>query len=291
MLRSIVSSLATEKQKRFLRKRANAARNWWVNAFFRYDGEALKAGLRSMGIEAADTLLVHANFPPDSGFQGTPHDLVTALIELVGEQGTLMMVSQPFRGYAYDHLALNKTFDVRKTVSMMGLVTEMFRRTSGTVRSLHPTHPVLAYGKNSQSIVADHEKCLFPCGSGTPFEKFRKLDGKILFFDVGSGANTFFHHVEDILKDRLSFPIYDERLFSIRVIDANGEARIVRTYAFAKGVTRRTDMLERELIRRGKLSRKRIGNSNLILVRARDMVAVMTEMVESGLPLLAPAAR
>lgn len=51
-------------------------------------------------------------------------------------------------------------------------------------RSLHATHPVLAWGKDAAWIIQSHETCLHPCGKDTPFDKFRSLQGKILFFNV-----------------------------------------------------------------------------------------------------------
>lgn len=284
MLRAIVSAVVSQQQKRFLRKQLNSARGAFIRRFRRYDSSTLRSALRGLGIAETDTLLVHANFRTDSGFAGTPHDVVSALIETVAK-GNLLMVSQPFRGYALDHLLAGKPFHVRRTVSMMGLVTEMFRRRAGVLRSLHPTHPVLAFGPDAARLVAGHEDALFPCGSGTPFEKCREMGGKILFFDVSSGANTFFHHVEDSIKDKLGFELYDQRLFEARVTDADERTRVVRTYAFARGVTRRTDLLERELERQRKLRRARVGNTQLILVTAQDVAEVMGQMVEAGAPL------
>ena len=192
------------------------------------------------------------------------------------------MVSIPFRGAAYDYLALNKPFNVKKTISMMGLVTEMFRRREGTLRSLHPTHPVLAFGKDAQWLVAEHDRCLYPCGPGSPFDKFRQLKGKILFFDVRFGAITFFHYVEDLLKDRLPFPVYDERLFSVPAVDANGENRVIQTYAFSNGVPRMAEKLEAEMARQGKIRQGRVGNSRCRLVTAEDVVSCQTAMVAAG---------
>ena len=228
LLRSTISRCLNDRQKRAVKVTINEARKRLVSALLGYDGAKLKVRLRSMGISESDTLLVHSNFKPDSGFQGTLLDLVNALAELVGEKGNLLMVSIPFRGAAYDYLSLNKPFNIKKTISMMGMVTEIFRRREGTLRSLHPTHPVLAYGKDAQWIVADHERCLYPCGPGSPFDKFRHLKGKILFFDVGFGAITFFHYVEDLLKDRLPFSVYDNRLFSVTAIDSTGEKRVIQ---------------------------------------------------------------
>ncbi len=282
MSQNIIAKFLSAGQKRALKSRFNDVRNKLFRTLFRYDGEKLKSALAGLGITATDTLMVHSNFEPDSGFQGTPLDLANALAELVGERGNLLMVSLPFRGAAYDYLALGKTFNLKKTISMMGLVTEMFRRREGTLRSLHPTHPVLAHGRDAEWLVAGHEHCLYPCGAGSPFEKFHQLKGKILFFDVSFGSITFFHYVEDLLKERFPLPVYSDRLFSVPAVDANGENRVIKTYAFNSDVRRVADRLEVEMSRRGKIRHGRVGNSRFCLVTAEDVVHCFRAMVEAG---------
>jgi aminoglycoside 3-N-acetyltransferase len=282
MLRSTLSRFVSDRQKRAVTSKISEAKKWLVSALLGYDGAKVREQLRGVGITAGDSLLVHSNFKPDSGFQGTPLDLANALVDLVGKKGNLLMVSLPFRGAAYDYLALGKPFNVRKTISMMGLVTEMFRRREGTMRSLHPTHPVLAYGKDAGWLVADHERCLYPCGTGSPFEKFRQLKGKILFFDVSFNSITFFHYVEDLLRERLPFPVYSDRLFSVPAIDSSGKTHDIRTYAFNKDLRRMADKLEAEMARQGKIRHGRVGNSHFCLVTAEDVVDCFTAMVETG---------
>jgi aminoglycoside 3-N-acetyltransferase len=225
---------------------------------------------------------VHSNFEPLSGFTGTPTDVVSAFASLVGERGNLLMVSIPFRGSAYDYLALGKAFDVRKTLSMMGLITEMFRRRPGTLRSLHPTHPVLALGKDSINIVDGHEICMYPCGPGTPFEKFHSLHGKIVFYDVGFGSITFFHYVEHLLMGDLPFPVYEDRVFEAPVVNSKGERLTVRTYAYSRGYPRNAEKLEAEMQRQGKIRVGRVGNSRILIATAADVVACQTAMVKAG---------
>lgn len=281
-LRSTLSRLVSERHKRAIKSKVNEAKKRFADALLGYDGAKLRARLRSAGVSESDTLLVHSNFKPDSGFQGTPLDLANALVELVGSKGNLLMVSLPFRGAAYDYLALGKPFNVRKTMSMMGLVTEMFRRREGTLRSLHPTHPVLAYGKDAAWLVADHERCLYPCGAGSPFEKVHQLRGKLLFFDVSFHSITFFHYVEDLLKERFPFPIYSDRLFSVPAVDANGASHVIQTYAFNKEVPRAAEKLEAEMKRQGMIRDGRVGNSRFQVVTTADVVACFTAMVEAG---------
>lgn len=290
MAHNIIARFLSAKSKRALKSYFNEARSRLLKALFRYDGETLGRKLTQFGIKATDTLLVHVNFEPDSGFQGTPLDLANAFVELVGTKGNLLMVSLPFRGSAYDYLAQGKPFNAKKTMSMMGLVTEMFRRRPGTLRSLHPTHPVLACGKDAAWLVADHERCLYPCGAGSPFEKFYQLKGKILFFDVTFRSITFFHFVEDLLKDRLPFPVYSDRLFTIPAVDANGGSYEIQTCAFNKDVRRLAGRLETEMARKGMIRYGRVGNSRFCLATTEDVVACFTAMVEAGNPPLELAA-
>ena len=126
------------------------------------------------------------------------------------------------------------------------------------------------------------EACRYPCGPGSPFEKFRTLGGKILFYDVGFGSITFFHYVEHLLQDDLPLPVYDERVFEAPVVDASGEKRVVRTQAYNKQLRRSAEKLEAEMLRQGKIRQGRVGNSRLLLVSAEDVVACQTAMTKRG---------
>ena len=282
MLRALVTKYLSGRQKRTLKTKLNQAKQRLVTTLYAYDADDLKAALRRIGITETDTLLVHSNFDPLSGFKGSPADVVNALADLVGTRGNLLMVSIPFRGSAYDYLAQNKVFDIRKTMSMMGLITEMFRRRPGTQRSLHPTHPVLVLGKDAEWLVAGHELSRYPCGPDTPFDKFRQLNGKILFFDVGFEAITFFHYVEHLTMGDLPFPVYDERVFEAAVVDGAGAKHTVPTQAYSKGYPRSAQKLEQEMLGAGKIRKGRVGNSRFLLVTAEDVVASQTAMVKAG---------
>jgi aminoglycoside 3-N-acetyltransferase len=282
MLRTVVNKYLGGRQKRAIKAKLHQARQRLVRSLRSYDAAALTAQLRRMGVADTDTLLVHSNFEPLSGFTGTPMDVVNALAGLVGDKGNLLMVSIPFRGSAYDHLALGKVFDVRKTISMMGLITEMFRRRPGTLRSLHPTHPMLAVGRDAARIVAGHEACRYPCGPGSPFETFHALGGKILFLDVSFGSITFFHYVEHLLREDLPFPVYDDRVFEAAVVDAAGQKHTVPTQAYSRDYPRAAEKLESEMLRQGRIRKGRVGNSRLLLVDAADVVACFRAMVKAG---------
>jgi len=83
-------------------------------------------------------------------------------------------------GSAVEYALGEPVFDARLTVSRMGLITEVFRRAPGVVRSVHPTHSVAVWGSRADAIVAGHELADTPCGRLTPYAKLLDYDGKIL---------------------------------------------------------------------------------------------------------------
>jgi aminoglycoside 3-N-acetyltransferase len=260
------------------------ARRVFVRAFLSYGSRSLGSRLVELGVQPGDSLMLHSAFGPEYGFRGTIHDLTRVFLDAVGPSGNLLMVSLPYRSSSLEYLGHLKSFDVRKTPSMMGLVSEYFRRRDGVLRSLHPTHPVLALGPDAETIVAGHEDCLYPCGPGTPFEKLADLDGKVIFFNVRFATFTFFHYLEHLVSPEMPFPLYTEQPFEVPVVDCCGKRRTVTTYVFSLDAIRRRrfDVLERELRRRGLIRRVRIGNSRIEMIRVRDAIDCTRDMLARG---------
>ena len=265
-----------------------ATRKRWIRSFnqrFRgYGAAELRAAWHALGIREGDTLMLHSAFSQEFGFRGTCSELIDTVLDAVGASGNLLMVSLPYRNAALDWLESGKRFDVRRTPSMMGLVSETFRRRPGVVRSLHPTHPVLAYGPQANQFVAAHPMCLYPCGPGSPFEEVALADGKAVFFNVPIDMFTFFHYLEHLVSSTLPFDLYTERIFEAPVVDENGANRIVRTHAFSREAIRRRrpERLYEALRASGKIAAHRVGASRLLCVRVRDAIDCTQSMLKRG---------
>lgn len=270
--------------KVWLRAHYAEAEAWYVRLFRSYDANRLTTCLHSLGVCTGDTVMLHSAFGARYGFGGTIDDLTRTFLEAIGPSGNLLMVSLPYRSSSLDYLGALECFDVRKTPSMMGLVSEYFRRRAGVLRSLNPSHPVLACGSDAEAIVAGHEDCPYPCGPGTPFEKLAALDGKVIFFNVPFATFTFFHHIEHLVSPQMPFPLYTEQPLKVAVIDRNGSRRTVHTYAFSREAIRRRrfEVFEHELRRRGLIRGCRVGASRLEIVRLRDTVECARDMMRHG---------
>ena len=194
------------------------------------------------------------------------------------------MVSIPYTSSTHDYLMTDPIFDIRKTPSKMGIITEIFRRRKGVLRSFHPTHPVLVFGKDAERIVEGHENCVFPCGDGSPYQKFHQMKGKVVFYDVPFRNFTFIHYLEDLIKDKLPFPLYDEHPFTVQMVDFHGQRHEIHTHAFSDKAIRyrRPEILEDRLRKCGALKKRRVGKTSLMTVAADDAVKCVYDMMNEG---------
>jgi len=279
----ILASLSL-RYKRAVKAKAFEARRVFVQALRSYGAPQLSCVLRSLGIASGDSVMLHSAFAPHYGFRGSIEQLIDLFIDAVGPRGNLLMVSLPYRSSSLEYLSQGKTFDVRKTPSMMGMVSEMFRRRGDVLRSLHPSHPVLVRGPKASWFVGDHHLCSFPCGPGTPFGKLAEVSGKAVFFNVPFATYTMFHYLEHLVSPRLPFPLYADEPFNVSVIDAEGRERIVTTYAFALETIRRRRfaLFEDALRQRGLIAERRIGNGSVLAVRVGDTIDCAREMADRG---------
>jgi aminoglycoside 3-N-acetyltransferase len=228
--------------------------------------------------------MLHSAFDASSGFRGSPKELIDVFLGVLGTNGNLLMASLSYRTSTLEYLQEGKVFDVRKTASKMGLISETFRRRQGVRRSLHPTHPVLAYGPKAEWIVADHEKCACACGPGSPFEKLSLLDGKVIFYNVPPTTMTFFHYLEHLVEEAMSFPLYFDQVFEVPAIDWNGTKTMVKTRVFSMEAVRRRRplMLWIELEKRSYVRRAKVGNTRLMAVDVKRTIACTREMARTG---------
>ena len=111
----------------------------------------------------------------------------------------------------------------------MGLLTELFRRSPGVVRSIHPTHPVAIWGYDANVIATGHHLAQTPCGVGTPFEALLKRHGKIALLGTDISALTFYHMLEEAIERDLPLGPFTDEVFHLRsrtrdglILDTNG---------------------------------------------------------------------
>ena len=178
--------------------------------------EKIVAGLRGLGVEPGDTLLVHSSLSSLGWVDGGAETVIKALIVALPE-GTLLMPALDWRYVNKEH----PYFSVRETPSNVGVIPETFRKYPGVIRSLHPLHSVCAYGVNAAEITSSHYLDRTPVGENSPFRLLMKYSGKILMLGCGLRPMTFMHGVEEaaglpyVLEDeptKISVEDYDGKV-------------------------------------------------------------------------------
>jgi aminoglycoside 3-N-acetyltransferase len=258
-----------------------------IAKYFSYTLEKLENKLKEMGIVEGDTIFMHSSFNTLNGFKGGPQEIIDCILKVIGGSGNLLMVSMAYRGALYKYLRECQYFSVRDTVSHMGVITEIFRKKINVLRSLNPAHPILAYGPNAQWIVADHEKVLYSCGKGSPFEKILQLNAKALFFDTTFRSMTFIHYIEDLCREELSINLYHKDPIEVTVYDSNGNEIKVKTFGFSRNIENHRNFrqnlfkkLEKGLRKNTLIKTRRIGNTKLMLVELKQVVDCAQKIIK-----------
>jgi aminoglycoside 3-N-acetyltransferase len=244
----------------------------------------LMAALRRLGVRSGDVLLVHSSYDRFAGFPGKPSDVIRVLQDAVGATGTVLMPTLPFTGTAVDYAARGSIFDVRRTPSQVGLLTELFRRSPEVSRSVHPTHPVAAWGARTTEMLANHHLARTPCGEGTPFARLLEHDGRILLLGADIESMTFFHYLEEVLEPGMPKSPFTMEEFSLESRDETGAILVSKTRLFDPALSRRRDLrkLEPVLRQQGKWAETRLGELCIILLEARDVMAASKSLAAQG---------
>ena len=236
--------------------------------------EDVLKGLRALGVRRGGAVLVHSSLSSFGYVRGGAGAVIGALQEAVGDEGALLMPSFQ-RGLEYELVFRGCRFDLRNSPSEMGLITEVFRRSPGVVRSLHPTHSVAGWGRRARSFLEGHERCTVSCGWGSPFHRLCEAGGQILFLGVDHSCNTTLHFVENTS----GAPTLSCKLFDPVVVDYEGREIVVPTYPHLPGLRRNYPKVEAVLKQAGAQREVRVGKATLRLVEAGEMWELVRDRI------------
>jgi len=168
---------------------------------FEYDNEKYYAldilqAIINAGVKKGDTIFVHSDLKSfgwinkEISKDEFIDSFIDSLRNAVGKKGNVIM---PTFSYSF---CKDEIFDLKKTPSTVGILTEHFRKIEGVLRSLDPIFSVAAFGPDKEYYVDVGNDCF---GEKSIFEKLHTKNGKFLFlgdtFDI-----TYMHFVEQNFK-------------------------------------------------------------------------------------------
>ena len=205
--------------KRFpgLRKKMSSSVRMDTKDFEKVTLESLEDALRSLGVRQGDALMIHSSWDGMCNLQAKPSEVISTFIKLVGESGTLVFPTAPLFLGEKDGIPV---YDIQKSPSILGLLSESFRREPDVARSPCPSATVSAWGKLLPEFTRDfrEESGNKPYGYGSPYDEIVKNNGKILVIGIGGiRALSLFHSPFDFLGDDNPIANYHfEKKFLVR---------------------------------------------------------------------------
>lgn len=222
-------------------------------------------------------------------YKGNPLELLKALIEYCGPHRTLVMPAFNFgedgEG-ARDTLKRNPRFDLQRTPSQMGLLTELFRRSKGVLQSRHPVYRVAALGPHAENLVRHHELTPSGMGKDSPFDYMAQHNAWIIGIGKTFQVMTQVHHIESLLGP--DWPAPEKLLPNIQVtvVDKLGEVEM------DIGGTQQQWTFNiwklREIMSREDLQEWRFHNCPMFAAQAKQVTDTLVEAARRGFTLYDP---
>ncbi|MGA8069033.1 MAG: AAC(3) family N-acetyltransferase [Terriglobales bacterium] len=252
------------------------------------------AALTSIGIERGSMVLVHADaivaaqFPavhPAMADDERLDLLIGAIEAAIGTDGTLVI---PAFSYSFTK---GEVFDVLRTPSAVGMVSERFRIQQGVCRTSDPIFSFACRGRLASELCALPVNECF--GAESVFGFLHRRNAHIV--DLGcsmSRGGTFVHYVETAHGVDYRY----RKEFSGTVIYPSGQRAEHSVVYNVRDLTRRSDAdlrrLQRRLADDGKSRTANLGRSRVMAVTAGDLFATAWRMLdEDPVALIAEGSR
>ena len=245
--------------------------------------EEFEKALRELGVEAGQILFVHSGADWLRSVEGGPIKTLEVIRRILGNEGTLALPSFPFDGLASEYLATG-AFDVRRSSSRMGLLSELFRRMPEVRRSLHPTHSVCAVGRLSDYLTKSHNFDQRPFGPNSPFGRLEEESGMVLMLGVNSDFLTHVHVVEDAMGPGFPVQVYFRDPVEAYVVNQEGSTVKLTTLVHNPVISRLKSISphECEWERAKVLRRSNVGHVELRLIDAKKLSTYLRVQAQKG---------
>ena len=157
--------------------------------------------LEENGIRHNDKVAIHASLRSIGPIENGADGLIDAMCEYLSE-GLLIIPAHTWDEVGRD----NPNYDVKTQVPCIGKLSEVAVARKDGIRSLHPTHSVVAFGKGAAEFIKGEEKCGSPAPVNSCLSRLYEENGKVLLIGVGHERNTYLHSVDERLgiPDRLN---------------------------------------------------------------------------------------
>lgn len=238
-------------------------------------------GLQAAGVRSGDTIFVHsAVLSFGKPAMENPETLLQALSDIlkkaVGKKGTVIM---PTFTYSFTK---KEPFNVQRSPSTVGALTEYFRTEPGIERTKDPLFSVALHGQKTPLFSGTIQDRYDSYGKGSIFDLLYRYDAKIVFLGATVQSMTFLHYIEQ----SHGVPYRFKKIFRGTIVD--GQKRYPATCTFyarylSRNVETNTALFEKELRTKKLLREAHIGGGTIAVVSARDSFRIGMHILDKDI--------
>lgn len=231
--------------------------------------------LRTLGLRLGDDVLVHSSLRGLGHVEGGASSVVDALLDAVGPGGTVLF---PTITAAAEHGPAHPPRVVlAATPGWTGAIPEAARVRPDSVRSVHPTHSVVALGARARELTDGHASSVTPCDASSPYGRLADRGGRVLLLGgVTHSSSTSLHGVEE--RAGVPHHLQDEPTDGVVVLP-DGTEVVVRGRLHQWGWDRDFERVADPLRAAGVQLDGRVGAGAATLVEARGYVDVLVPLL------------
>lgn len=221
--------------------------------------------LKDLGIQDGDQMFLHTrmfgfgklNWRAKLTKAQIFDSVISGFQEVVGESGAVMMTT--FSQAAHE----TGVYNVAKTPSEGGALTEYFRQQPGVERSEHPTHSFAIWGSDKDFYLAEAKSTF---GLDSIYGKLYQRDAWLVDWGTGFRSTTYLHLVEA----EANLPYRKESEQEIKVVTPT-QTYLRKVFKYRKSSRYSVDYraFEKDLMAKGLLKRVPVGDGEIIAIRAK----------------------
>lgn len=236
--------------------------------------EDIKMGLRRLCLKNGDIVGVHSSLSSFGYVEGGAEAVIDALLEVVGQEGTIVMPTHSANIVEVERTAEEKAmgvtwlykilpYDPKETPCRTGTIPEAFRKRKGAVRGSHPSNSIAALGPRAEELVEGWHKVL-------------EADGYILLIGVGLEVCTAMH----LAEKRVQFP--EHILKKITPPKELVEKYPETEWEWDFGPYPDFAKMEEPCLKHGIMKTVKVGEATLKLVRLKKLVDLYAECLKKN---------
>lgn len=166
----------------------------------------LLAGFKTIGVIKGDVLFFHSSLKSFGWVEGGADTIIDSAIEAVSPDGTVVVPTfvQRVNGQQASYSQRQAVWDIDRSVSDVGRITETLRLRSDSYRSNDSCNALSAIGREAKEIMLEHHRAGprpspwgdYSFGHGSPWDWLVERNAVYLLMGVGFNACSLLHYVQ-----------------------------------------------------------------------------------------------